>query len=87
MISWQSFLEKVFDDFENKGYIFNHIEEIKCITIANKLDMSNDFYIKHKMHAVEWKLIAMINKNKKWINLFNRNWRHTLNRRFESYRV
>ena len=35
------------------------------ITIAKKMDMSYDFYIKHNMHnmhSVEWKLNAMINK-------------------------
>ena len=49
---------------------------MNIITIANEMDMSYDFYIKHNMCAVEWKLNAMINKNKKLINSFNRNWRH-----------
>ena len=57
------------------------------ITIANKMDMSYDFYIKQNMHAVEWKLNAMINKNKILTNNFNRNWRHPLNRKCECYRV
>ena len=34
------------------------------MTIANKLDRSYDYYIKHNMHAVEWTLKPMINKNK-----------------------
>ena len=34
--------------------------------------MPYDFYIKHEIHAVEWKLNAMINKNKKFINNFER---------------
>ena len=33
------------------------------ITIANKMDMSYDFYIKHKLHAFEWKLNKMLDKN------------------------
>ena len=37
------------------------------ITIANELDLTNDFNIKPNLHAVEWKLNAMINKNKKMI--------------------
>ena len=37
---------------------------MNIITIANKKHMSYDFYIKHIMHAIEWKLNAMINKNK-----------------------
>ena len=28
------------------------------------MDISYDFYIRHNMHAVEWKLFAMVNKNK-----------------------
>ena len=47
--------------------------------------MSYDFYIKHIMHAVEWKLIAKINKNKSLIKKLNRNWRHPLIRKFEIY--
>ena len=39
------------------------------------------------MCALEWKLNAMINKNKSLINKFSRNWRHPLNRKFESYRI
>ena len=49
--------------------------------------MSYDFYIKHTMHAVEWKLNAMINKNKSLIKNFDRNWTHPLNRKFDSYCV
>ena len=59
---------------------------MNIITIANKMDMSYHFYIKHKMCALEWILNAMINKNKSLINKFSRNWRHPINRKFESYR-
>ena len=72
MISWLSFLEKVIDDFKNQGHTFNHRTEMKIIRLANKLDMSYDFYIKHNMHAVEWKINSMINKNKKLINKLDR---------------
>ena len=44
IISWKNFLMKVIDDFKDKGYIFSHIAEMHIITIANKLDMSYDFY-------------------------------------------
>ena len=50
------------------------------------MDMSYDFYIKHDMHAVEWELNAMTNKNKSLINKFNRNWKHPLNRKYSYYR-
>ena len=86
MIPWKNFLEEVIDDFNDKGYTFNHIAEMHIITIAHKMDMSYDFYIKHNMHAVEWKTNAMINKSKNLINKFPRNWRHPLYRKNESYR-
>ena len=65
---------KAFNDFKNKGNIFNHTAEMNIITIADKLDMSDDFYTKHNMPAVEGKLNAMIKKNKSLINKLNRNW-------------
>ena len=85
MVSRKNFLEKVIDDFKNNGYNFNHAEEKHIITVANKLDLSYDFYIKHNTHAVEWKLNAMINKNQNLIKKIIRNWRHPLSRKFESY--
>ena len=78
---------KVIDDFKDKGYTFNHIAEVPIMTIANNLDMSQDFCIRHNMCALEWILNAMINKNKSLINNFARNWRNLLNRKFESYRA
>ena len=64
MILWSNFLLKVIDDFENQGYILNHIAEVKNLAIANKTYMLYDYYIRHNMHAVEWKLNAMINRTK-----------------------
>ena len=87
MISWKNFLEKLIAGFEDKGYTFSHIAEMHIITIVKKMDMSYDFYIKHNMHMIEWKLNAMINKNKKLINRFDQNWRHLLNGNIETYRV
>ena len=87
MISWKNFLMKVIDDFRDKYYNFSHIAEVDIITIVIKMDMSYDFYLKHNMHAIEWKLNAMVNINKCFINKFDRNWRHPLNRKFQSYRV
>ena len=54
----------MFIDYNNKRYTFSRIDEIKNITLAEKIDMSYDSCIKHNMHAVEWKLISMINKDK-----------------------
>ena len=83
----EKYLENVIDDSKNKGHNFNHIEEMIIITISKKMDMSYDFYIKHNMHAIEWKINAMVNKNKSLINKFPRNWRHIFNRKFERHRV
>ena len=82
MCYWQNFLEKANNDLKNKGYTFNHIAEMNIIAIANKLDMSYDFFIRHNIPAVEWKLNAMINKNERLINELNRNWRYPLIRKF-----
>ena len=60
---------------------------MNIITVANKIVMSYDFYIKHKMDAVQRNLNAMINKNKKLLNKFDCNWRRPFNRTFEKYRV
>ena len=54
MISRSNVLEKTTSDFKDKGYTFRHIEEMHIKTIANKLDMSNDYHIKHDMCALEW---------------------------------
>ena len=56
---------------------------MQILTNAYKLDMPYDFYIKRKIHAAEWKLKAMINKNKKFINKLKGKGRHTLIRNFE----
>ena len=87
MISMSKFSEKIVSDFKDKGYTFNHIAEMHIITKANKLHMTYDFYIKHNICALEWKLNAMINKYKSLINKRPVNWTHPLNRKFESYRV
>ena len=83
LIPWKSWLEEVIEGLKSKGYTFNQIAEKHIVTIANIVDMSYDFHIKCYMGAVEWKLNAMINKNKSLINKFGRNWRHHLNRKFE----
>ena len=74
MISCSSFLTKKISDFIIEGFNFSHLAEMNIITIANKMDMSYEFHIRHNMHAVQWKLIAMINRNKGLINKLNRIW-------------
>ena len=86
MCSWYKILGKVFSNFKDEGYKFNHIAEMNVITNSNKLDVSYDLYIKHNMDAVEWKFNAINNKNKNLITNFSLNWRHPLNRKFKSCR-
>ena len=86
-ISWSNYLRDAINNLKEEGYFFNHITEMDIITLAHKQDMTYDFYIKHNMHAVEWKLNAMINKDKNLSNKFPQDWRHPLNRKIGSYRV
>ena len=58
MFSWKSFLEDVLNDYNKKRYTFNRIDETNIIKIADKMDISYDFNIKHNMHAVEWKFLV-----------------------------
>ena len=51
------------------------------------MDKTYDFYMKHNMHVVEWKLNQLINKDKNLINKLPANWVHPLNRKYENYRV
>ena len=52
------------------------------ITKANKSDMSLDFYIEHKMCALEWRLNAMIVKNNDMSNKLDRSKLHLLIRKY-----
>ena len=65
MIPWSNLVEKINSDLKDKGYTLNQIAEMHIITITNKLDMTYGFYIKHNMHAVDWKLNIMLNENPK----------------------
>ena len=87
LIPCKIWLEKIKDYLKNKGHTLSHIAEMHNITFAIKKSSAYKFYIKHNMHAVQWKLNVMINKNRNYKNLFHRNWRHPLKRNFESYRV
>ena len=86
-ISWSIHLIDVFDILEEEGFHFSYIAEMDIITLADKRDMTYNFYIQHNMSAFEWKLNAMINKDKNLIKKFPQNCRHPINRRFNCYRV
>ena len=65
-VSWTNCIREAIE-----GYDFSHITEMNIITLAHKCDMIYDFYSKHNMSAFEWKLNAMINKDKNLINKFS----------------
>ena len=86
-VSWANYLREAIDKLKEEGYDFNYIAVMDIITLAHKRDMTYDFYLKHNMPAVEWKLNAMINKDKSLINKFPASWIHPINRKFERYCV
>ena len=49
LIPWKNSLEAVIDGLKNEGYTLDRVAEMHFIIIANKLNMSYDFYIKHNM--------------------------------------
>ena len=80
-VSWSNYIREAIE-----GCDFSHIAEMDIITLANKRDMTYDFYLKHNMPAFEWKLNAMINKDKNLINKFPQNRSHSINTKFDCYR-
>ena len=85
-VSWANYLGDAIDKLKEEGYDFNYIAEMDIITLAHKRDMTYDFYLKHNMLVFEWKLNALINKDKSIIKKFPRNWRQPINTRFDCYR-
>ena len=55
--------------------------------VCNKRDMTYKHYLQQPKSMLEWKLNALVNRNKSLINKFPRNWMHPLNRKFESDRI
>ena len=86
-ISWSNYLREAIDSSKTEGYDFNQTAQMDIITLANKQDMTCDFYLKHNMPAFEWKLNAMINKDNNLINEFPQKRRHPINSKFDCYRV
>ena len=85
-VSWANYLREAIDKLKEEGYDFNYIAVMDIITIAHKRDMTYDFYWKHHMSAFEWKLNAMINKDKSLIINFPQRWRHPINTRIDCQR-
>ena len=85
-ISWSSYLRDAINNLKEEDYHFNHIAEMDIITLGHRRDMTYDFFIKHNMPPLEWKINGMINKRKKLIHKFPRNWWQPNNTNFECYR-
>ena len=83
MVSWKIFLEIKISNLKNDGFDFSHISQMNFIIVCNKMDMTYDFYMKHNMPAVEWKINQLIIKDKNLINKFPSTWFHPLNRKFQ----
>ena len=60
---------------------------MNILIVCNKMDMTYDFFMKHNVSAVEWKINQLINKDKNLINKFPTSWIHLLNRKFKNYRI
>ena len=80
-VSWSHYIRETIE-----GCDFSHIAEMDIITLAHKCDMTYDFYLKISMSAFEWKLNAMIHKDKNLISKLPKNWRYPINIRFNCYR-
>ena len=81
IFSWGCLLDDAINDINNQGYTFDRIDELNIITIADKMDMTYDFYIKHNMCAFELKLNLIPAKNPHLINSLNRFHNHPLIRK------
>ena len=79
-VSWSNYIRETIE-----GCDFSHIAEMDIITLAHKRDMTYDFYLKHNVSAFQWKLNALINKDKNLIRKFPQNWRHPINTKFNGY--
>ena len=80
-ISWSNYIREAIEGFD-----FSHIGEMDIITLAHKRDITYEYYLKHNMPAIEWKINQLNNKDKNLINTFPRNWKHPINRKFNCYR-
>ena len=80
-VSWSNYIREAIEEYD-----FSHIAEMKIITLTHKRDMTYDFYLKHNMSALEWRLNSKINKDKNLINKFPKNWLHPINIKFNCYR-
>ena len=87
MVSWKIFVENINSEVEYKEFDFSPISQLNNTVVCKKMDMTYEFYMKHNMHADEWNLNKLFNKDKKMINKLPITWVHPLNRKLGNYRV
>ena len=85
MVSWKIFVGNKINNLKNDGFDFIHISEMNIMIVCNKMDMTYDFYMKHNLSAVVWKLNQLINRDKNLINKLPASWIHPLNRKFNTF--
>ena len=78
LISSGYLLNDANNDINNQEYNFDRIDEFNIIMIADKMDMTYEYYFRHNMNAVERNLNMIIAKNPHLINSLNRSRHHPL---------
>ena len=86
IVSWSDFLREAIDSLKEERYDFIYIAEMDIIPLAQKRDLTYDFYLKHNMTPFEWKREAMIDKDKNLTNKLPQNLRQPISTKFDCYR-
>ena len=74
------------DNFIEKGLKFSHIDEMKIISVNDKMYMTYEYYLKNPMPAVEFKVNMIIIKNLHLKKSLNRSHIHPLIRKYSHIR-
>ena len=70
------------NDINIQGYCFDRIDEFNIIAIADNMELTYDFYIKHNMCSFKLKMNLILAKNPHLINSLNRSYNHPLTRKY-----
>ena len=74
-------LNDAINNTDNQGYTFDRIDEFNIITIADKMHMTHDFYIKNPMQMIERRLNVVIDTHPQLKNALDRNENYLLIRK------
>ena len=56
IVSWIFFVGNAINNLRKEGFFFSYISQMNIVIVFNKMDMTYEFYMKHNMPAVEWKI-------------------------------